>query len=982
MLELEKEGSFFENGSKRAKTRLSDRKETEMERATKNGITVALIFWLILFGLSCNEGLTPEEYCRNHNSCAEDGSSRDAVSAPEEGPCVRTDWRDDLTNAAWRLVPKIKNLSQPAENLPQFPSFESRWETNCVTRSLVSYVFDIVPDDVLTLLIWSSTNFVAKRLLLDDGTTAEFYMFPATATAEDTVFSATAFYLVYRDSAAIWAEYHLKQGDTETYNFILPLTGNDRFDIVEPQIFFSEFNERNSDLAGASKSEPDKCGQFVEMCNFAAAIGSGLACSAASAKVTTWCVATVVGGSAGAAAPATPAVCGFLAALTEIWCSYTLSTAFSVIICNGWLRCYAPFMSDCECPLENPCASEIATCHEMCEGAISTPACSVFKEIVGGATHIRENHIADAFCDRLFAAASRDNCDTLCADECGDCVDACGMLPRHSTASCVPTEYPGYWADCVQLDGDVCNEAMFYRDMFCRGARLDYICYEGPCHPDGCGSTEICLNLIDDDCDGDIDLADTDCLASCDDNDGDGYEGTTPTCPDGDDCNDFVAAVHPGAPEYCNGLDDNCNDVADEGLACPSSDAGTDARDYTDTTDARDASDATDARDVVDTIDTRDVADTRDTCECTPSDTRPCTASCGTIGNQTCSSSCVWGTCQPPSEVCDGTDNDCDGSTDEGFDCRRGVTGSCSTSCGTTGARTCSTSCTWGSCQATEVCNHCDDDGDTAIDDGFECVRDSVRTCPTNSSLTQTCSITCVWPSWCDGTSRETCNGLDDDGDGQTDEDFDCIRGVTDTCGCLSDTRITGTTTCNSSCRWGTCVFPTSETNCTDDRDNDCDNDTDCDDSNCSSSSACLPDDYCSSGRCCDTSTHRLKPSGTPCASASTTFLRCSGSGCGSDVTNNVCPAASCTGDSPTCPSVTCPERTTNCSSSQQCSSGSTSCVSCSSCVPTPPEICNNRDDDCDTHIDEGLSQSCTRSDCPVARQTCVAGSWTTCVCI
>jgi hypothetical protein len=34
----------------------------------------------------------------------------------------------------------------------------------------------------------------------------------------------------------------------------------------------------------------------------------------------------------------------------------------------------------------------------------------------------------------------------------------------------------------------------------------------------------------------------------------------------GTDCDDIRQAIHPGAPEKCNGLDDNCDDVRDEGL--------------------------------------------------------------------------------------------------------------------------------------------------------------------------------------------------------------------------------------------------------------------------------------------------------------------------------------------------------------------------------------------------------------------------------
>ncbi|WP_224367505.1 RCC1 domain-containing protein [Hyalangium versicolor] len=34
------------------------------------------------------------------------------------------------------------------------------------------------------------------------------------------------------------------------------------------------------------------------------------------------------------------------------------------------------------------------------------------------------------------------------------------------------------------------------------------------------------------------------------------------------DCKDINASVHPGAPEVCNGMDDNCNGFVDDGIAC------------------------------------------------------------------------------------------------------------------------------------------------------------------------------------------------------------------------------------------------------------------------------------------------------------------------------------------------------------------------------------------------------------------------------
>src|SRR5262245_13353780 len=59
------------------------------------------------------------------------------------------------------------------------------------------------------------------------------------------------------------------------------------------------------------------------------------------------------------------------------------------------------------------------------------------------------------------------------------------------------------------------------------------------------------------------------CLASsmaaalCRDDDGDGYaRNCSPT-----DCNDTNPAIHPGASELCNGVDDDCNTVVDDNTA-------------------------------------------------------------------------------------------------------------------------------------------------------------------------------------------------------------------------------------------------------------------------------------------------------------------------------------------------------------------------------------------------------------------------------
>jgi hypothetical protein len=90
-------------------------------------------------------------------------------------------------------------------------------------------------------------------------------------------------------------------------------------------------------------------------------------------------------------------------------------------------------------------------------------------------------------------------------------------------------------------------------------------------HP---GATEEC-NGVDDNCNGLIDEGVT--VSVWPDGDGDGYgaAGSMPAllCAPGAnqslndrDCNDANPAIHPGAPELCNGVDDNCNGVIDEGV--------------------------------------------------------------------------------------------------------------------------------------------------------------------------------------------------------------------------------------------------------------------------------------------------------------------------------------------------------------------------------------------------------------------------------
>ncbi|MFW6450119.1 MAG: hypothetical protein ACOCZ6_03625 [Nanoarchaeota archaeon] len=99
------------------------------------------------------------------------------------------------------------------------------------------------------------------------------------------------------------------------------------------------------------------------------------------------------------------------------------------------------------------------------------------------------------------------------------------------------------------------------------------ICGKAPC---SCEENETnCTDMIDNDCDGKIDGADTDC---CPDNDGDGYTGIDysgsepewcqPPDTFADDCNDTRTDVNPGMEEECDAVDHDCDGNPRNGDAC------------------------------------------------------------------------------------------------------------------------------------------------------------------------------------------------------------------------------------------------------------------------------------------------------------------------------------------------------------------------------------------------------------------------------
>jgi GH25 family lysozyme M1 (1,4-beta-N-acetylmuramidase) len=161
----------------------------------------------------------------------------------------------------------------------------------------------------------------------------------------------------------------------------------------------------------------------------------------------------------------------------------------------------------------------------------------------------------------------------------------------------------------------------------------------------------------------------------CVDTDADGFAAMSGSCPTGADCDDGDPLTRPGAPEACDGKDNNCNGTVDEGnpgggMSCSTNKLGV------------------------------------------------CAA--GTINCMGGSLSCVQNKLPGP-EVCNGLDDDCDGAIDDG---NPGVGASCSTgspgACAG-GATACVAGeivCVPGKQPSNEICNGVDDDCDGQVDEG------------------------------------------------------------------------------------------------------------------------------------------------------------------------------------------------------------------------------------------------------------------------